>query len=568
MRTLLALIRAYPARTAIMLLALSIAGVAEGLSLTTLLPLMSVAVGGTPESGFGHTVVNLLSHFGLQPTIGVMLCIIVGGMVVKSILLLLANRQVGYTVAHVATALRLELIEALLASRWEYFLRQHTGALANSIATEAYRAATGFQYGASVIALAIQVLAYSVVALLVSWQATLASLVIGMFFLYALHQLVRASRRAGARQTRLMRALLSFLTDVLGSVKPLKAMGRDNVAETVMREQNRQLESAMRREVMSKETLRALQEPMVTALAACGLFLALVYWKMSLPEVMVLVFLLVRILTLLNKMQRQFQHQTTQDSAYWSLRASAAEARRAVERFTGTMAPTLDQGIRMSNVWFAYGGKSVFRGLDLNIPAGSFTAVVGESGIGKSTFLDLICGLAHVETGQVLVDGISIETLDLKRWRRLIGYVPQENVLLHDTICANVLVGERDLTRADAERALRQSGAWDFVAALPDGMDSIVGERGGMISGGQRQRIALARALAHGPKLLVLDEPTSALDPDSEKLICATLDELAGKLTIIAVSHQPAMAAVADRIYAFDGGQARLLKESGAVSAS
>jgi len=338
-------------------------------------------------------------------------------------------------------------------------------------------------------------------------------------------------------------------------------MGRENVAEAVMRDQNRQLESAMKREVMSKETLRALQEPMLAALAACGLFLALAYWKMSLAEVMVLVFLLVRILTLLNKLQRQFQFQIAQDSAYWSLRAAAAEAGRAVERYTGTITPSLDQGIRLSNVWFAYAGKSVFRGLEMNIPAGSFTAVVGESGIGKSTFLDLVCGLAHVETGQILVDGTPIEELDLKRWRRLIGYVPQENVLLHDTICANVLVGERNLTRVDAERALRQSGAWEFVASLPNGMDSVVGERGGMISGGQRQRIALARALAHGPRLLVLDEPTSALDPESEKMICATLRQLGGMLTVIAVSHQPAVAAVADRIYAFDGGKARLLKE-------
>ncbi|MBI1731828.1 MAG: ABC transporter ATP-binding protein [Gammaproteobacteria bacterium] len=562
MRTLLALIRAYPARTAIMLLALTVAGVAEGLSLTTLLPLMSVAVGGAADSGLGRTVVETLARFDLQPTIGAMLLLIVGGMAIKSLLLLLANRQVGYTVAHVATTLRLELIEALLASRWEYYLRQHTGALANSIATEAYRAATGFQYGANVIAFAIQAVVYVVVALLVSWQATLVSLIVGVFFVIVLHQLVRAARRAGARQTRLMRALLAYLTDILGAVKPLKAMARDNVAEAVLRDQNRQLESAMKREVMSKETLRALQEPMVAALAATGLYLALVYWKMSLAEVMVLVFLLVRILTLLNKTQRQFQHQTTQDSAYWSLRAAAAEATRAVEQSSGTLAPSLNHGIRLSNVWFGYGGNQVFRGLDMNLQAGSFTAVVGESGIGKSTFLDLLCGLARVETGQILVDGLDIEQLDLKRWRRLIGYVPQDNILLHDTVCANVLVGERDLNRADAELALRQAGAWDFVAGLPGGMDTVVGERGGMISGGQRQRIALARALAHRPRLLVLDEPTSALDPDSERAISATLAELAGKLTIVAVSHQPAVAAVADRIYAFEGGRARLIKEN------
>lgn len=558
MRTLLALIRAYPGRTAVMLLALTVAGVAEGLSLTTLLPLMSVAVGASAESGAGRVIVDLLARADLSPTLGVMLLIVVGGMMLKSVLLLVANRQVGYTVAHVATSLRLELIDALLGSRWEYYLRQHTGALANSIATEAYRAATGFQYGASVIAFSIQSLVYIVVALLVSWQATLVSLAIGLVFVFLLHRLVRASRRAGARQTRLMRALLAYLTDVLGSVKPLKAMARDNVAEVVLRDQNRQLEKAMKQEVMSKETLRALQEPMLAALAACGLYLAMTVWHMSLAEVMVLVFLLVRILTLLNKTQRQFQHQTTQDSAYWSLRAAAAEARRAVEQYHGTAAPTLEQGIRFSNVWFAYGDRTVFRGLALDLPAGSFTAVVGESGVGKSTFLDLLCGLARPVTGQILVDGADIDTLDLRRWRRLIGYLPQENILLHDSVCANVLVGETGLTREDAERALRLAGAWDFVSSLPQGMDTVVGERGGMISGGQRQRIALARALAHRPRLLVLDEPTSALDPDSERQLCATLKELAGSLTIVAVSHQPALAAAADRIYAFDGGVARL----------
>jgi ATP-binding cassette subfamily C protein len=564
MRTLLALIRAYPARTAIMLIALTVAGVAEGLSLTTLLPLMSVAVGGTAESGFGRVVVEWLARAGLAPSVGVMLLIIVGGMVLKSLLLLLANRQVGYTVAHVATSLRLELIDALLASRWEYYLRQQTGALANSIATEAYRAATGFQYGANVIAFAIQAVVYIVVALLVSWQATLVSLAIGLVFVFALHRLVRASRRAGARQTRLMRGLLAYLTDVLGSVKPLKAMARDNVAEAVLRDQNRQLEQAMKREVMSKETLRALQEPMLAILAAAGLYLALEHWHMSLAEVMVLVFLLVRILTLLNKTQRQFQHQTTQDSAYWALRAAAAEAARAVERYAGTAEPSLLHGIRFSNVWFGFGDRTLFRGLELDIPAGSFTAVIGESGIGKSTFLDLLCGLVSAGTGEILVDGVPIELLDLKRWRRMIGYVPQENILLHDTVCANVLVGERDLNRTDAERALRLAGAWEFVSALPQGIDTVVGERGGRISGGQRQRIALARALAHRPRLLVLDEPTSALDPESERLLCATLRDLAGKMTIVAVSHQPAIAAAADRIYSFEGGKARLLKESGA----
>jgi ATP-binding cassette subfamily C protein len=549
MHTLLAFIKAYPRRSILMMLALLVAGVAEGLSLTTLLPLLSVAAGEPSDSRLSRLVTEQLHGVGLEPTIGAMLVIIVAGMVGKSLLLLIANRQVGYSVAHVATALRLELIEAMLASRWEYYLRQTAGSLANSIATEAYRAAIGFQYGALAVAYLLQVLVYAVVALLISWQATIAALLVGFTFLFILHRLVRASRRAGSRQTGLLRALLSYLTDVLGSVKPLKAMARENVADAILRDRTRQLEKAMRREVWSKEALRALQEPMVAALGAVGLYVALVMWGLSLPEVMVLVFLLARVLMLLNKTQRQYQHLVAQESAYWALRGAADEARRAAEAVSGTRTPTLERGIELRNVNFAYGGKEIFRGLTLSFPAGSFTAIAGASGAGKSTLLDLLCGLVHPAAGRILVDGVPLEELDLRRWRRLIGYVPQETLLLHDSILNNVTVGEPGLTAADAERALRQAGAWDFVSGHPDGMNAVIGERGGLISGGQRQRIAIARALAHCPRLLVMDEPTSALDPASESAICDTLRRLAGDLTIIVASHQPALLNAADRTY-------------------
>lgn len=547
MRTLLAFLKAYPERSAIMLLALLVAGIAEGFSLTTLLPLLSVAVNGSADSEMARKVTGYLQALGLDATIGVMLGLIVGGMTLKSLLLLLANRQVGYSVAHVATALRLELIDALLGSRWEYYLRQPTGGLANAVATEAYRAAMGFQYGAMVIALVIQVLVYAAVALLISWQATIASLIIGVLFLLILNRLVRTSRRAGAKQTGLLRTLLAYLTDVLGSVKPLKAMAREKVADALLRDRTAELERAMRREVWSKEALRALQEPMLAALAAVGLYIALVVWGLSLPEVMVLVFLLARVLTQLNKTQRQYQHLVAQESAYWALRGAAAEARAASESWSGRRAPTLEHGIEFRGVSFGYGAQSVFRELDLDIPAGAFIAISGPSGTGKSTLLDLLSGLIRPGRGDVYVDGVPLAELDLRAWRRLIGYVPQDPLLLHDSIRNNVVVGEPELTDADAERALRQAGAWDFVQRHPDGMHAIIGERGGLISGGQRQRIALARALAHRPRLLILDEPTSALDPASEQAICGTLRALAGSLTIIAVSHQPALLAAADQ---------------------
>ncbi|SDW23536.1 ABC transporter ATP-binding protein [Nitrosomonas communis] len=559
MRTLLTYITVFPRRSAFVLIALLLAGVAEALSLTALLPLLSVAVGEADESSIGRFMLQNLQRIGIEPTIDIILMIIVSGMLIKGMILLLTNRQVGYTVAHVATALRLNLIKALLASRWQYYLRQPVGALANSVATEAYRAANGFEHSVDVLALSIVVLVHVIVALFISWQATIGSLFIGIILFYALHRLVRATRRAGTKQTHLLRHLLSYLSDVLSSVKSLKAMARDNVADAILRDQSYQLEKATRKEVISRAALLALQEPILATLTASGLYLALVVWNLSLPEVMVMVFLLTRILGVLNKIQRRYQQLAVQESAYWALRTAFDEAQAAAERTTGTLTPTLQQGISLRHIAFDYDRKSIFNDLNIDIPINTFTAVIGSSGVGKSTLLDLLCGLAEPKSGEILIDGVALHNIELRQWRQLIGYVSQDTVLLHDTILNNILVGASALNSADAERALQQAGAWDFVNSFPEGLQTVVGERGGMLSGGQRQRIAIARALAHQPLLLLLDEPTSALDPESEKTICETLQRLAQDYTIVVVSHQPAVINAADRVFILSNGQAELL---------
>jgi ATP-binding cassette subfamily C protein len=189
-------------------------------------------------------------------------------------------------------------------------------------------------------------------------------------------------------------------------------------------------------------------------------------------------------------------------------------------------------------------------------PAGVITAIVGPSGSGKTTVADLVIGLLKPNQGEILVDNLPLEQIDLQKWRQLIGYVPQESWLLHDTVLNNVTLGDLELTNEDAIGALKAAGAWEFVEVMPQGINSTVGERGYKISGGQRQRIAIARALVHKPKLLILDEATTALDPDNEIAICDTLSQLRGQLTILAISHQPAVLKVADRAYRLQNGSA------------
>ena len=203
--------------------------------------------------------------------------------------------------------------------------------------------------------------------------------------------------------------------------------------------------------------------------------------------------------------------------------------------------------------------------LNLELPAQSLTVITGPSGSGKTTLTDLLVGLYQPQSGRILIDGVPLSEIDLKAWRRLIGYVPQDLILFHDTIEANVTLGDPNLGKEEARRALEDAGAWEFVGASPEGMERMVGEKGVKLSGGQRQRIALARALAGRPRLLILDEVTSALDPDTEREICRNIGVLSAEITVLAITHGEAWTDIADRVYRLDQGAVVLEKKSGSL---
>jgi ATP-binding cassette subfamily C protein len=485
---------------------------------------------------------------GIPARLGPLLVLMVLAMAEKALVSLAANAQVGYTMARVATDLRQRLLHAALSSRWEYYLHTPVGSLSNAISGEANLAANTYFCAAQMMAVLVQALIYSVLALLVSWQAALAALLLGGALMASMGGLVRRARRAAKRQQKLTAELVVYLTDVLQSVKPLKAMGREDLADGILAGQTRQIDKALRKQVIAKEALPAVQDPLLAALAALGLYLAIEHLGMSFAAVMVVIFLLARVLGYFTKAQRHYQAMLAAGTAYWRVHEAIDRARAAAEPPAGGVAPTLTRGIALRGVRFAYGERTVLDGIDLDVPAGQLTTLIGPSGAGKTTLVDIVIGLLHPQSGTVLIDDQPLETLDRRAWRRMIGYVPQETLLLHDSVLANVTLADPDLSRDDAERALRQAGAWDFVAALPQGLDTPVGERGGKLSGGQRQRIAIARALVHEPALLILDEPTSALDTAAEAAVRDTLRALKGRYTLLAITHRPALLDVSDQV--------------------
>jgi len=569
MRLMLSFFRAYPWHSFIMLLALLFAGIAEGVGLSALLPLISIAIrndegadsNSPPPNEYEQMVIDTMHQLGISPSIGVLLTVIVIGVTLKSLLLLVAKRQVGYTAAQVATDLRLEMLRVMLRSKWEYFIHQPIGRLTNRLATEAQRSSDSFVNGATVITYLVQAFVYGGVAVAVSWRATLTTLAIGGVIIGISHFLVRMTRRAGKKQTRLLTSLLSQLTDTLQSVKPLKAMSKDHLADKVLAMETSRLNKAFRKQVLSSALLQAAQEEMFAIVIAIGMFVALVKLGMPFPTVTVLVVVLGKMLSQLGKVQKQYQKMVVGESAFWSLKDAIAEAQHAEEFLGDGAAPVLESGIRLDNVTFGYDPeRPVLRDITIDIPHGKLTTLTGPSGSGKTTVIDLVIGLLKPQQGSVLIDKVPLDKLDMRAWRRLIGYVPQETLLLHASIAHNVTLGDPALGEQDAIRALKDAGAWDFIEQLPEGVYSTVGERGTRLSGGQRQRIMIARALVHKPKLLILDEATSALDPENEAAIGRTMEMLSGKLTILAISHQTALVEAADCVYRLEKGHAEKVR--------
>jgi ATP-binding cassette subfamily B protein len=263
-----------------------------------------------------------------------------------------------------------------------------------------------------------------------------------------------------------------------------------------------------------------------------------------------------------------------------TVQQAAAAARRVVEVLRARPAiverpdarPLHARGhVRFDDVRFRYGdGPVVLDGLTLDIAPGTSLALVGGTGSGKSTVAALLSRFYDVESGSVSIDGVDVRELRLDELRRAVGLVFSETFLFTDTVRANISYARPDASERDVERAAQLAGAQEFVARLPDGYDTLLGERGYSLSGGQRQRLAIARAIVGDPAVLVLDDATSAVDATKEHEIRASLAEVMRGRTTLVIAHRAATIALADRVAVLEDGRvveegthAELLRRSG-----
>ncbi len=544
----------------LVLLCVIVASVAEGMGLALLLPLMSSAAGsGAQESSkLAELVLGALQYLNISNSFEVLLGLVCVAMALKVVLLIAAMRYVGYAIADVATGLRSELIGSVLEVRWPYFTQMQKGAIANAVGVDATRSGAAYRLATVSLSSLIHTLVYVVLALLVSVKTAFYSLILGTAIALILMPLVQMARKAGRKQRQRTEELVTLVTDALGNIKPLKAMGRQSHLARFVDKKIRSLRKGLRREAVSRLLMKSLQEPLLIIFLAAGFYFSRSKLDIPIPNLIIMAILLERTVRAINQFQMHVQKAAILEASYWAVKRMTKEARDFREEWQGTRVPTLKRGCRLEDVCFSYGDKKVLDHISFEAPAGKLTVITGASGAGKTTITDLLLGMIEPDSGAVLVDGVSLRDLDLAAWRGMVGYVPQELTLFHDSILANVTLGDPAITEAAVTAALQAAGAWDFVSSLSEGLQTTVGEGGSQLSGGQRQRIALARALVLDPALLILDEVTSALDPATEKEICSNVLDLARDRTVIAITHKALWAEAAERTYHLGPDGARI----------
>ena len=476
----------------------------------------------------------------------------------KGTLLVLTRGAADYFSFRLREDWATQVFEHYLRARYAYTTSQRQGAMVNNITLEPYRAARAITVLLDFLNRIILASVLLTVLLFTNWQTTIAISLAGALLFFAVRKSTfRYSLHFGKLRQKLYQQISSIGAEATGAVLQVKLFG---IYDQVTKE----LTARLKRHTRAETIFRVLNEiPLQSTEFLIVLFLsvALIALKQVgdvAPESIAAmlgfyVILGQRLLTNVNFIISRRMKIASQIPSLMLMYDLIENIPDREDTEIGDELKSLNDDIVFENVIFRHNnGKQVFNGINLRVLKGQITALVGPSGAGKSTFADLILGLYAPDTGDIHIGTRELREFNLRSVRQRIGYVSQTPEIFNTSIRENIRIGRPDASDAELETAARDAHALSFISELPDGFDTVVGDRGVKLSGGQRQRIAIARVILRQPDLYIFDEATSALDTESERLVQDSIQRLARNATIVIIAHRLSTVKSADIIYELD----------------
>jgi ABC-type multidrug transport system fused ATPase/permease subunit len=533
----------------------TIAGIFDGTALLLLVPLLQGTDSHGKEPGPASPALEALGFHGRA---FIWACVVGFGLMVLTAAVGRFASAAALATARSRTeaVIRKDLTKRLLGMEWSAFLMTRLGDISSSLLMESSQVGAGIQMFFTSLAAILVASFYIALALFVS--ARLSAVIAGLA-LVTLFVLRPISRRAESYTRSLgetTQEIARRVADVLGNLKFFRSTGTRTRAEALFAASYDEYATQFRQTLVAPfavhlgyeltalvfiVTMIAVAISGASKLTGATLILLAVFWRLS-PQLRLLQGGMVQV-----RVQYPWL-------VKWQERVATAGAHR--DRPSGTGTPTFAERLTVDHVSFSFPGvpACVLDDVSWELQRGGVVALVGESGAGKTTTLDLVSGLLVPTEGSVLLDGLPLTMLDVDQWQSHIGLVLDQSPLFHATVRENI-VGDGEPDDARVWQALVSANAATFVRELPVELDTVIGERGGRLSGGQRQRIGLARALYRQPWLLILDEATSALDSVSEGVVLEALESLRGDVSMLIVAHRLTTVRMADRIYVLENGR-------------
>lgn len=474
-----------------------------------------------------------------------------------------------YTMSYIGQRVIIDIREAMFKHLQRldqaYYDRRKTGVIMSNLTNDVAALQSAIVDNlVSFITEGVTLIGSLVSMLYLDWKLTLVTLVIVPVVLGIINIFGKRLRIAGHDVQGRIADITSLLQETISGARVVRSFAREGYeVQRFERENQRNFQAVMR-----ATKLTSLLSPLVEFSAAIAVTVILWYGGYSVVTGAItagsLIAFLIYAINLSNPVKRLSQ-------VYGNIQKAMAAGDRVfaildtkpevVEKPDAIVLPEVDGRVRFDHVSFSYDGeKKALDDFSLDVPAGRVVAIVGPSGAGKTTIANLLPRFYDATEGAITVDGIDVRDVTFQSLREQIGVVPQETMLFNATIKDNILYGRLDGTDEEVYAAAKAANALEFIERLPEGMDTLVGERGSSLSGGQRQRIAIARAILKNPKILILDEATSALDTESEKLVQEALERLMQGRTAFVIAHRLSTIKNADQIVVLREGK---LVESG-----
>lgn len=545
--------RAYPLRTIIVFIGITIASIITAITLLALPALLFTLLGRS--SAKTQFINDFLSQAGVSPSTENFIIFLILGIILQNAFLAGSNVYAGFTKAKVVKDLRIKLITLISQTEWRYFTKQPSGNITATLLNEINIAGDGYETMVVILSNTVQMAAYLSVAFFLSWQIAAIAIITSIILAVLFGKLISTSKKLGHENTILVSKITAQLTDSYRSIKPLKAMAREKHSHAILNNYTKQLKSVNKKDTVASRVLEMLQEIILMSTVILTIYFSFKQLDIPIEFSIVLVILFLRTMKLFGKSQKQFRNYAGNISGYEMVMQRIDSATENREQRNGTIKHEFNGTIEFVDATFMHDKKKILDCATATFQHKKLNTIIGLSGEGKTTIADLICGLYQPHSGKIIIDGISLLDIDISDWRKQIGYVTQENNLLNTSIKHNITLGDTRFSDADINYALKKSHGTAFVKKLPLGIETNVGENGAHLSGGQRQRILIARALVHSPKLLILDEATSALDSETEKHLSEIFKSLSKEITIISISHRPALVEISDHIMKLKHGK-------------